>query len=127
MLRTSTGRAFSTDVQLQCRVFWGQEGKLEFSATAVTIDPGSVALRFPGNGIPYPDVGERVELEVSLPVNPNSAGGKCLTCRAEVVSVTEIEDGSRQLDLIFRRAAFRDLLPGSRPKAPRALKKAAVQ
>jgi hypothetical protein len=117
----TTSRGFSTDVELPCKVFWGSEPRLETSGTAVTIDSGSLALRLLGNGNPYPNVGERVELEVLLPVNFKKARAKCLTFRAEVVQVTEPGDGSRQLEVNFRKATFKDVAESNHPKARKAV------
>jgi hypothetical protein len=120
-------RFFSTDVELQCKVFWGPDARLEFSGTAVAIDSSSVALKFNGDGFPHPSVGERVELEVTLPVSVKEAGAKCLALRAEVVRVTETGDGWRQLDLSFRKAAFRDLENRARQKSPKGVKPETLQ
>lgn len=123
----TTRSGFSTDVELPCKVFWGPEASLEFSGTAVSIDSGSMALRTAGNGNPYPNIGERVELEVLLPVNFKKARAKCLTFRAEVVQVTDVADGSRQLEVNFRKATFKDLAESTRPKARKAAKGGDVQ
>lgn len=113
-------RGFSTDVELPCKVVWAPEARVEVSGTAVSIDSGSMALRLPGDGLPCPATGARVELEVLLPVNFEKAGAKCLRVRAEVVSVTEASDGSRQVELSFRKAAFKDRAEGARRKTKAA-------
>jgi hypothetical protein len=123
----AASRFFSTDVELQCKVFWGPEARFEFSGTAVAIDSSSVALKFHVDGFPHPSVGERVELEVSLPVSVKEAGAKILALRAEVVRVTEAADGWRQLDLSFRKAAFRDVENRGRQKSHKGVKPAVVQ
>jgi len=123
----ANSRVFSTDVELHCKVFWGPKARLEFSGTAVSIDSGSMSLRFPGDHSPYPNVGDRVHLEVSLPVSSKKAAAKCLALRAEVVQVSDAGDGSRQLNLHFRKAAFRDLGEGVRPKSVKTMKKVAFQ
>ncbi len=123
----AASRFFSADVELQCKVFWGPEAGLEFSGTAVAIDSSSVALKFHGDKFPHPSVGERVEMEVLLPVQSASAGAKCLSFRAEVVRVTDTGDGVCQLDLSFRKAAFRDVENRARLKSSRGVKPAVVQ
>jgi hypothetical protein len=60
------------------------------------------------NGPWHPVVGERVRLELSLPVNFEGAKAKNLSVRARVANVTEMPDGSQQLELHFRKPSFKD-------------------
>jgi hypothetical protein len=101
-------KAFSAKVDLPCRVFCGPDSMLELSAMAVSIDTDSLVLTLRrGNGHAFPEMGERVSLEMLLPVNGH-AKAKCLTVRAKVVRLTEMPDGSRQIGLSFRKASFKD-------------------
>jgi hypothetical protein len=100
---------FSANVELPCRVFCGPDAMLEFSGTAVSIDTSSLILSLrQGQGRGCPDMGERVKLELLLPVNSVNAKAKCLTVRARVTRVEEMPDGSRQIGFSFRRASFKD-------------------
>lgn len=100
---------FSANVELPCRVFCGPDAMLEFSGTAVRIDTSSLVLSLgQGQGRGCPDMGERVKLELLLPVHSMSAKAKCLTVRARVTRVEEMPDGSRQIGVSFRRASFKD-------------------
>ena len=85
-------RAFSAQVQLPCRVFCGPDSTLELSGTAVSIDTGSLVLAMPvftstNDNVAHPQVdqpklGDKVRLELSLPVSDQnveqSAGAKYL-------------------------------------------------
>ena len=109
-------RAFSAHVQLPCRVFCGPESILELSGMAVSIDTGSLVLAMPArNGNPehapepceQPKLGDKVRLELSLPVTEVNAGEKYLALQARVAGVTEMLDGSRQIKFTFRKAPSR--------------------
>ena len=120
-------RAFSAQVQLPCRVFCGPDSILELSGMAVSIDTGSLVLALPargGAGILQPQLGDKVRLELSLPVTERSAGAKYLALRARVALVTEMHDGSRQIKFTFRKVSFKDRLEEALPKAPKAASKA---
>ncbi|MCU1339141.1 MAG: hypothetical protein JWO19_4722 [Bryobacterales bacterium] len=106
-------RAFSARVQLPCRVFCGPDSVLELSGMAVSIDTGSLVLAMPGgngnsNHHDQPRLGDKVRLELSLPVTERNAGAKYLAVRARVALVTEMLDGTRQIKFTFRKASFKD-------------------
>ena len=62
---------FSAKVELPCKIFCGPDSMLEFSGVAVNINTGSLLLQIePHNGPWQPVLGERVRLELSLPVSP---------------------------------------------------------
>lgn len=105
---TIGAKAFAARVKLPCRLFCGGEDGLEFSGTAVSIDTGSAVLALPDGSIAHPKLGELVHLELELPVNAVSAGARCLAVRARVAQVVEMRDGTRQLTVQFRKAAFKD-------------------
>ena len=120
-------RAFSARVQLPCRVFCGPDSILELSGIAVSIDTNSLVLALPprgSGGIYQPQLGEKVRLELSLPVTELSAGAKYLALQARVAVVTEMHDGSRQIKFTFRKVSFKDRLEEVLPKAPKAASKA---
>jgi hypothetical protein len=122
-------RAFSAHVQLPCRVFCGPDSILELSGMAVSIDTRSLVLSMParnGGGDPcnQPQLGDKVRLELSLPVTERSARAKYLALRARVAVVTEMLDGSRQIKFTFRKVSFKDRLEEALPKAPKAASKA---
>jgi hypothetical protein len=112
-------RAFSARVQLPCRVFCGPDSALELSGMAVSIDTSSLVLAMPAVQAdqPKPQQGEKVRLELSLPVSELSVGAKCLDLRARVSQITELQDGSRHITFTFRKASFRDLV--GPPLAPK--------
>ena len=100
---------FSAKVELPCKIFCGPDSMLEFSGVAVNIDPGSLLLHLgPHNGPWQPVVGEKVRLELSLPVNFELAKAKSLNVRARVANVMDMPDGSQRLELRFRKPSFRD-------------------
>ena len=115
-------RGFSARVQLPCRVFCGPESILELSGVAVSIDTGSLVLSMPAGNADQqtPQPGDKVRLELSLPVAESNAGAKCLEVRARVAGITEQVDGSHQLTFTFRKASFKDLVEGPLPKASKA-------
>ena len=125
-------RAFSAHVQLPCRVFCGPESILELSGMAVSIDTGSLVLAMPArNGSPenapeqseQPKLGDKVRLELSLPVTEVNAGEKYLALQARVAGVTEMHDGSRQIKFTFRKASFKARVEEALPKAPKSTSK----
>ena len=100
---------FSAKVELPCKIFCGPDSMLEFSGVAVNIDTGSLMLQLgTHNGPWHPVVGERVRLELSLPVNFELAKAKSLSVRARVANVTDMPDGSQRLELHFRKPSFKD-------------------
>ncbi|SRR6266404_4684765 len=106
-------KAFSAKVDLPCRVFCGPDSMLELPAVALSIDTGSVVLAVRrGYAQSFPELGERVSLEMFLPVHPGRVKARCLTVRAKVVRLTEMSDGSRQIGLSFRKASFKDVADG---------------
>jgi len=130
-------RAFSAQVQLPCRVFCGPDSTLELSGTAVSIDTGSLVLAMPirmstNDNVTHPQIdqpklGDKVRLELSLPVSDlnveQSAGAKYLAVQAQVAAVTELLDGSRHIKFTFRKASFKDRLEEALPKPPKAASK----
>src|SRR5436190_23809687 len=90
-------RAFSARVQLPCRVFCGPDSILELSGVAVSIDTGSLVLALPARSgsRTMPQPGDKVRLELSLPVTESNAGAKCLQVRARLSNIMEHHDGSR--------------------------------
>jgi len=58
--------------------------------------------------LPFPQVGDKVGLEVHLPVNFDLVGAKDLSIRGLIMSVKEMADGARQFVITFRRAQFKD-------------------
>jgi hypothetical protein len=100
---------FSAKVELPCKIFCGPDSMLEFSGIAVNINIGSVLLQLQAHNGPWrPVVGERVRLELSLPVNFELAKAKSLNVRARVANVTGMPDGGQQLELRFRKPSFKD-------------------
>ena len=115
-------RAFSARVQLPCRVFCGPDSILELSGVAVSIDTGSLVLALPARSgsLTMPQPGDKVRLELSLPVTESTAGAKCLEVRARVSNILERHDGSREVTFTFRKASFKDLVVGPLTKASKA-------
>jgi hypothetical protein len=101
-------KAFAARVKLPCRLFCGGEDGLEVSGTAVSIDTGSAVLAIPDGTQLHPKLGEVVHLELQLPANAVSAAARCLAVRARVAQVVEMRDGTRQMTVQFRKAAFKD-------------------
>ncbi len=122
----SPARAFSAQVELPCRVFCGPESVLELSGTAVSIDTNSLVLEMPappagvGESQPAPQIGDKVRLELSLPVTEQSARAKCLALRARVALVREMLDGSRQIKFTFRKVSFKDRVEQALAKPPKS-------
>ena len=102
-------QAFSAEVELPCKIFCGPDSMLEFAGTAVNISPASMRLQLgavPGTW--KPTVGEQLRLELLLPVKMEQAKAKYLSVRATVEEVAELPDGTRRLELRFRKPAFKD-------------------
>ena len=100
---------FSAKVELPCKIFCGPDSMLEFSGIAVNINTGSVLLQLEMHNGPWqPVVGEKVRLELSLPVNFELAKAKSLNVRARVANVMDMPDGSQRLELRFRKPSFKD-------------------
>jgi len=100
---------FSAKVELPCKIFCGPDSMLEFSGVAVNIDTGSLLLQVGAHNGPWqPVVGEKVRLELSLPVNLELAKAKSLSVRARVTNVMDMPDGSQRLELHFRKPSFKD-------------------
>src|SRR5579862_1748379 len=119
-MRTGS-QAFSAKVELPCRMFCGPDAMRELAGVALRIDPGSLVLSLEkGLEGGYPELGERVQLELLLPVNAVSIAenvkAKCLTLRACVTQVTEMPDGSRRIGMTFRKAVFKDRSDDGRRK-----------
>jgi len=103
-------RAFSARVQLPCRVFCGPDSILELSGVAVSIDTGKLVLWMPAGDDTQqkPQPGDKVRLELSLPIAEQNAGAKYLAVQARVADAVELNDGSRQVTFTFRKASFKD-------------------
>jgi len=100
---------FSAKVELPCKIFCGPDSMLEFSGIAVNINTGSLLLQLETHNGPWqPVVGEKVRLELSLPVNFELAKAKSLNVRARVANVMDMPDGSQRLELRFRKPSFKD-------------------
>jgi hypothetical protein len=100
---------FSAKVELPCKIFCGPDSMLEFTGVAVNINTGSLLLQIQAHNGPWqPVVGEKVRLELSLPINFEAAKAKSLNVRARVANVTEMPDGRQQLELRFRKPSFKD-------------------
>ena len=103
-----TTRAFSTDVELACRVAYGPNATLELSCKALKMDPHSMLIAVPPHALSYPHLGEVVQMEVQLPVHFEPASAKCLRLRARVARVQEMTDGVRHFQMTFRKVSFRE-------------------
>ena len=114
----TSARGFSTQIKLPCTVFCGPDAADQLSGTAVKIEPGSMILRLTATSREFPRVGDKVDLEVHLPVNFELAGAKNLSIRGQVVDMTEMSDGARQYVLNFRRANFTDRVRKNGGTAP---------
>ena len=100
--------SFSSDVELPCTVSLGPDAGRKLAGIAVKINSASMVLRIGGTAELLPVIGEKVYLEVHLPVNFEHAGAKDLSIHGRIVNVTEMRDGGRQFVLNFRRAQFKD-------------------
>jgi hypothetical protein len=94
----------------------------------VSIDTGSLVLAMPVRiNAEHPQLGDKVRLELSLPVADHnveqSAGAKYLAVQARVAAVTELLDGSRHIKFTFRKASFKDRIEEALPKPPKAASK----
>jgi hypothetical protein len=118
--------AFSAQVQLPCSVFCGPDFSLRVCGLAVSIDTRNLVLLVPAvseyTNVPQP--GERVRLELSLPVSDTSAGAKYLALRACVEGVVETDDGARQIRFTFRKVSFKDRGNEAPPKSKKLAGKA---
>jgi hypothetical protein len=103
----SVEQLFAAKVELPCKVFCGPDSMVQISATALSINTGSLVLAL-GVGV-IPSVGARVKLELLLPVNSENPTAKCLSLRARVTSTTQLPDGSCHAELSFRSARFKDV------------------
>jgi hypothetical protein len=102
---------FSAEVELPCKIFCGPDSLLEVAGTALNIGPASVRLRLDSlNGSWQPLVGESIRLELLLPVKSDRAKAKYLSVRARVADVTEMPDGTRRLELRFRKPVIKERL-----------------
>jgi hypothetical protein len=110
-------------VNLPCRVFCGPESALELSGTALSIDTGSLVLALTANGSPHPAMGERVRLELSLPVSDLNGGARYLAVRARVASVAQMDDGSQRFTMTFRKPSFKERVDVASRKPPKAAAK----
>ena len=100
---------FAAQVELPCKIFCGPDSLLEVSGTTVEIGPAKMRLHV-GEllGSWQPVVGDQLRLELLMPVNREQAKAKCLSVRATVADVAELPDGTRWLELRFRKPIFKD-------------------
>jgi len=112
---------FSAQVELPCKIYCGPDSLLEFAGTAVNIGSASMRLHL-GKlfGSWQPVVGEQIRLELLMPVNMDQAKAKNLSVRATVADVAEQPDGSRWLELRFRKPIFKDRLDENALQSPKA-------
>ena len=108
MAMHTSAKAFSARVKLPCRLFCGGVNGLEFSGTAVSIDTGSAVVAIPEGPLAHSKLGEVVRLELQLPVQAESVVGRCLAVTARVAQVVDMRDGTHQMTVKFRKAAFKD-------------------
>ena len=101
-------KAFSARVHLPCRLFCGGEGGLQVIGTAVSIDTGSVVLELSDASAQHLKIGDVADLELDLPANPVSSSARCLAVRARVAQVVDMQNGTRQMTVQFRKAAFKE-------------------
>lgn len=100
---------FSAQVELPCKIFCGPDSLLEFEGTAVNIGPASMRLHLDKLFSSWrPLVGEQLRLELLMPVNMEQAKAKYMSVRATVADVAEQPDGTRWLELRFRKPIFKD-------------------
>jgi len=114
-------KAFSARVKLPCRLFCGGLNGLEVSGTAVSIDTGSAVVAIP-DGPAHPKLGEIVHMELQLPMKSHRAAGRCLAVTARVAQMVEMRDGTHQMTVQFRKAAFKDSERAPR-KPPKSIAK----
>jgi hypothetical protein len=101
--------SFSAKVDLPCKVFCGPDAMLEFAGTAVNIDTAKLLLqldKLPGSW--QPAVGEKVRLELLLPVSAENASARCMSFRARISAVTELPGGGHRVEFAFRRPILKD-------------------
>jgi hypothetical protein len=112
---------FATRIELPCRVFCGPGLDLELSATTVSIDTSSLILSMEEGGpASYLKIGERVRLELPLPVNTAATASRYLAVRARVSQVVQTGSGSRHLKFTFRKPSFKDRLEDAARKLPKS-------
>jgi hypothetical protein len=111
---------FSAQVELPCKIFCGPDSSLELEGTAVSIGPASMRLHL-GQifGSWQPLVGEHIKLELLLPPNMDPAKSRYLSVRATVAGVAEQQDGTRWLELRFRKPVFKDRLDENAAAEPK--------
>ena len=99
---------YSAHVELPCKIFCGPDSLLEIMGTAVKIGPANVYLRV-GQRLSawQPAIGEHLRVELLLPADSKNAGARYLSARATVAEVTEEANGTRWLELRFRKPAFK--------------------
>jgi len=109
---------FSAQVELPCKIFCGPDALLELSGTAVNIGPASLRLHLGELFSSWqPVVGEHLRLELLMPVNQEQAKAKYMSVRATVAEIVERADGTRWLELRFRKPIFKDRADGSNGSA----------
>jgi len=113
---------FSANVALPCRIFVGANRSVAYSGIAMSIDTGRLSLNLGTlHGTWQPAVGEDVWLELPMPVNVESAKAKLLSVRAKVAAIEQKPDGTRHLELTFRKPSFKDRMADSKgPAVPNA-------
>ena len=81
---------------------------MEVIGTAVSIDTGSVVLELPDASAQHLKIGDVADLELDLPANPVSSSARCLAVRARVAQVVDMRNGTSQMTVQFRKAAFKE-------------------
>jgi hypothetical protein len=113
---------FSANVALPCRIFIGTDRSVAYSGIAMNIDTGRLSLNLGSlHGAWQPAVGEDVWLELPMPVNVESAKAKLLSVRAKVAAMEQQPDGTKHLELTFRKPSFKDRRTDAKgPAVPKA-------
>jgi hypothetical protein len=111
---------FWTKVDLPCKVVCERTAvnglaaslpvdTVELFGTAVDIDNGSLSLNVGSlHGEWVWAVGQRVRLELELPVRVDVAKPKAMIVRAKVARVHDMPDGTTRVEFKFRKPRFRD-------------------
>ena len=100
---------FSANVALPCQIFVGADRSVAYSGIAMSIETGRLSLNLGSlYGAWQPALGENVWIELAMPVNVKSAKAKLLSVRAKVAGMEHKLDGTKLLDLTFRKPSFKD-------------------
>ena len=99
-------RDFTSQIELSCTVFCGENGEFKLTGTAVRIEPALVVLRIKKVKQAL-RLGDQVRLNVHLPAEPGIAA-KDLAIRARIIQISDGRQGVRTFVVSFRRAQFKD-------------------